>query len=127
MYSCLRGFLGLGGVHGQRVHESTGNSNGRTNDTSGTHGCLKCHNRSNDDDNTLNGVTDGMGDGVDLAQRQKGHFIVGIVRGSTEGQERCQRLGRPIGSGSQFLKGSNETGSFQGQHGGDQNERRHGR
>jgi hypothetical protein len=61
-------FLALGSIHGQRVHKSTGDGDTGTNDRSCTHWCLEGDDRSNDDNNTLDGVSDSVCDRVDLTK-----------------------------------------------------------
>merc|ERR1740133_493801 len=61
-------FLALGSIHGQRVHKSTGDGDTGTNDRSSTHWCLEGDDRSNDDNNTLDGVSDSVCDRVDLTK-----------------------------------------------------------
>ena len=56
----------LGGVHGERVHEGTGDGDRRADDGTGGHGSLEGDDGRNDDDDALDGVADGVGDGVDL-------------------------------------------------------------
>ena len=58
--------LRLGRVHGEGVHEGTGDGNGRTDDGAGGHGGLEGDDGRHDDDDALDGVADGVGDGVDL-------------------------------------------------------------
>ena len=66
----------LGGVHGERVHEGTGDGDRRTDDGAGGHGSLEGDDGRDDDDDALDGVADGVGDGVDLLRV----FVVGFVR-----------------------------------------------
>jgi len=58
-------------IHSKRIEKSSGNSDTRSNDRTSAHRGLECNNRSNDDHNTLDGVTDSMGDRVDLKQKSR--------------------------------------------------------
>jgi len=58
--------LFLGGIHGKRIQEGSRDGDGRSNDRSGTHGGLESNNRCDDDNNTLDGVSNGMCYGVNL-------------------------------------------------------------
>ena len=58
--------LRLGRVHGEGVHEGAGDGDGRADDGSRGHGGLEGDDGGHDDDDALDGVADGVGDGVDL-------------------------------------------------------------
>ena len=62
---------GLGRVHRQGVHESTGNGNGRSDDGTGGHGGLEGDDGRDDNDNALDRVAHGMGHGVDLRGKER--------------------------------------------------------
>ena len=118
--------LFLGRVHGQGIQKSSGNGDRGSNDRSGAHGCLEGNDRGDNDDDTLDGVSDSVRDGVDLSEGQEGDFIVGVVRGTTETEKHGQGLVGEITGGDGVLEGGEEPGALDGQHHGDQNEGGHG-
>ena len=61
--------LGLG----QRVEQRAEDGDGRADLAEGGDGVPEDDDRSEDDDNALDGVSDGMGDGVDLRRRKNNH------------------------------------------------------
>jgi hypothetical protein len=61
----------LGSIHSEGVEKSSEDSDRRSDDGSSGHGGLESNNRCDDNNNTLDGVADGMGDGVDLQERKK--------------------------------------------------------
>ena len=88
--------LFLGGVHGQGVQQGTGNGDGGSNDRSSAHWCLEGNNRGDNDDNTLDGVSNGVRDRVDLSEGQESDLVVGVVRSSTKGQKGGKRLSQTV-------------------------------
>ncbi len=61
----------LGSVHGERVEKGSRDSDGRSDDGSSGHRCLECNNRCNNNYNTLDSVSNRMGNGVDLMKMKK--------------------------------------------------------
>ncbi len=118
--------LFLGGVHGQRVQQGTGNGDGGSNDRSGAHWCLEGNNGSDDDDNTLDSVSDGVCDRVDLSEGQEGNLVVGVVGGTSESEKDGEGLLGEVTGRDNVLEGTEEAGSLNGQHHGDQDKSGHG-
>mmetsp|Transcript_30194 Transcript_30194/g.61580 ORF Transcript_30194/g.61580 Transcript_30194/m.61580 type:complete len:432 (-) Transcript_30194:61-1356(-) len=119
--------LGLGGVHGQGVQESTGDGDGGSDDGSGGHGRLEGDDGRDDDDDALDGVADGVGDRVDLSEGQEGDLVVGVVGGTAKGEENSEALVGEVAGGDDVLEGREEAGSLHSEHGGDEDEGGHGR
>ena len=118
--------LFLGGVHGQRVQQGSGNGNRGSNDRSGAHRGLEGNNGGNDDDNTLDGVSDSVGDRVDLSECQEGNLVVGVVGSTSKSKKDGKGLVGEISGGDNVLEGTEESGSFNGQHHRDQDKGGHG-
>ena len=118
--------LALVGVHGQRVEKSSGDGNGRSNDGSGRHGRLEGNDGRDNDDNTLDGVSDSVRDGVDLAESQEGDLVVGVVGGTSESEEGGQGLGGPLSALDDLAEGTEHAGSLNSKHEGDEDGGRHG-
>lgn len=57
-------------IHSKGVKESSKNGNGRSDDGSSAHGCLESNNGGDDDDNTFDGVSNSVCDGVNLFYRR---------------------------------------------------------
>lgn len=118
--------LFLGGVHGQGVQQGTSNGDGGSDDRSGAHWCLEGNNGSDDDDNTLDGVSDGVCDRVDLSEGQEGNLVVGVVGGTSKSEKDGEGLVGEVTGGDDILEGTEESGSLDGEHHRDQDKGGHG-
>mmetsp|Transcript_2460 Transcript_2460/g.5178 ORF Transcript_2460/g.5178 Transcript_2460/m.5178 type:complete len:410 (-) Transcript_2460:67-1296(-) len=66
----------------KRVEEGADDGNRGADDAERGDGCLEGDHRSDDDDNALDGVADGMCDWVHAAERKEGNFVVQVVEGA---------------------------------------------
>jgi len=113
-------------IHSKGVKESSKNGNGRSDDGSSAHGCLESNNGGDDDDNTFDGVSNSVCDGVNLSESQESNLIVGVVSGSSKCEESSKALVGEISSGNKVLETSEESSSFHCQTGWDKDDGRDG-
>ena len=120
--------LFLGSVHCQGVQQSSEDGNTGTDDGSSAHGGLEGDHGGDNDDDTLDGVSNGVGHRVDLSEGKEGDLIVGIIRSATKSEQSSKALLGEVSSGDSHIhsleaaSSLNAKGEWDEDHGGHESE-----
>mmetsp|Transcript_1829 Transcript_1829/g.2738 ORF Transcript_1829/g.2738 Transcript_1829/m.2738 type:complete len:327 (+) Transcript_1829:137-1117(+) len=124
--SKIQRLLLFGCIHGKRIEKGSKDSNGGSDDRSSRHGSLEGDNRCDDDNNTLDGISNSVSDGVDLSERKESNLIISIVASTSKSEEGGKTLVGEVSGRDNALEGRDECSSLNGKHQGDEDASRHG-